>query len=86
MGQTTLFAVSLALLLTSVSSSAQQPLTPISEHVNRTTGNSANLAPGQAAVVDMGKHVHLPGDQFGLRSRAVSAVHAPFQKFHFLVK
>lgn len=50
MGQTTLFAVSLALLLTSVSSSAQQPLTPISEHVNRTAVNSASPNQAQATV------------------------------------
>ena len=50
MGRTTLFAVSLAFLLVSVSSSAQQPLTPVSDHLNRGTGNSASSGQAQPAV------------------------------------
>jgi tetratricopeptide (TPR) repeat protein len=50
MGRTTLFAVSLAFLLVSASSSAQQPLTPVSDHLNRGTGNSASSGQAQPAV------------------------------------
>jgi tetratricopeptide (TPR) repeat protein len=50
MGRTTLFAVSLAFLLATVSSSAQQPFTPISDHVNRAAGNSASSNYGQSPV------------------------------------
>jgi tetratricopeptide (TPR) repeat protein len=50
MGRTTLFAVSLALTLASVSS-AQQSLKPVSEHINRdVTPNSPNSVSAQTAL------------------------------------
>jgi tetratricopeptide (TPR) repeat protein len=49
MGRTTLFAVSLALMLASASS-AQQSFKPVSEHIDRGTGNSLSSTSGQAAV------------------------------------
>jgi tetratricopeptide (TPR) repeat protein len=50
MGRATLFAVSLAFMLAS-SSSAQQSLTPVSEHVKHgTTGTSLSPASAQSAV------------------------------------
>jgi tetratricopeptide (TPR) repeat protein len=77
MGRTTLFAVSLAFMLAS-SSSAQQPLTPISEHINHDTGgNSSSSVSVQSAVpsaMSQREVLEMRGDILMARKEYPSAV------------
>ena len=78
MGRTTLFAVSLAFLLASASSSAQQPpLTPVADHLDRSAGNSASSNYGQApvpAAMSQREVLEMRGDIFMARKEYAGAV------------